>query len=53
MMTYALSREIVASDTTYTQKIQTQWTTDGLGLASLLKQIVLSDPFRYRRGEAP
>jgi len=52
MMTYALSREIVASDASYTQKIQTTWTSDGLGLASLVKQIVLSDPFRSRRGEA-
>ena len=53
MMTYALSREIVASDASYTQKVQDQWTADGFGLASLLKRIVSSDPFRYRRGEAP
>jgi hypothetical protein len=53
LMTYALSREVVATDASYTHEIQKQWTSDGLGLASLLKQIVLSDPFRYRRGEVP
>jgi hypothetical protein len=53
MMTYALSRELVASDVSYTRKIQADWASDGLGLASLLKRIVLSDPFRYRRGESP
>jgi hypothetical protein len=53
MMTYALSREVVASDAMYAEEIQKQWTSEGLGLASLLKQIVLSDPFRYRRGESP
>jgi hypothetical protein len=53
MMTYALSREVVASDAGYKRKIQADWTSDGLRLASLLKRIVLSDPFRYRRGESP
>jgi hypothetical protein len=52
MMTYALSREVGDSDAPYLEQIRSQWTTDGLGLADLLKQIVLNDTFRYRRGEA-
>jgi hypothetical protein len=51
LMTLALSREVVASDATYIADIRTAWTQKGLGLAALLEQIVLSDPFRSRRGE--
>jgi hypothetical protein len=52
LLTYALSRELVGTDTPYLQQIRQNWEEDGLGLAALLKQIVLSDTFRFRRGEA-
>ncbi|HET9931803.1 MAG TPA: DUF1592 domain-containing protein, partial [Polyangiaceae bacterium] len=51
MMTYALSREVVESDAAYLRDIEAQWANDGMGLAALLKRIVLSDAFRLRRGE--
>lgn len=51
LMTYALSREIVASDATYRSEIKNAWTADGLGLAALLRRIVLHESFRSRRGE--
>ena len=53
LMTYALSRELVATDTPYLQQVRTDWAADGLKLAALLKRIVLSDTFRFRRGETP
>jgi hypothetical protein len=52
MLTYALSRKVVASDETYLEQIRDQWAADGMDLSSLLKRIVLSEPFRNRRGEA-
>ena len=52
MLTYALSRQVVASDDAYLEQIRDQWATDGMDLSSLLKRIVQSDPFRNRRGEA-
>jgi hypothetical protein len=51
MLTYALSREVVDSDDAYLQQIRDRWTKDGMDLSSLVKGIVLSDPFRNRRGE--
>jgi hypothetical protein len=51
LMTYALSREIVASDAAYRRQIRDGWTADGLGLAALLRRIVLHESFRSRRGE--
>jgi hypothetical protein len=51
LMTYALSREIVASDASYRRQIEDGWAADGLGLASLLRRIVLHESFRFRRGE--
>jgi hypothetical protein len=51
LMTYALSREIVASDATYVHAIKDAWTADGQGLAALLERIVTHDAFRSRRGE--
>jgi hypothetical protein len=50
-MTYALSREIVASDATYLKTIKSDWAADGLGLAALLRRIVTHESFRLRRGE--
>jgi hypothetical protein len=49
LMTYALSRGVVDSDAPYMKQITDAW--KGGGLQSLLKQIVLNDTFRFRRGE--
>ena len=51
LLTYALSRELVASDTAYLRSIKAAWTADGLGLAALLEHVVTSETFRQRRGE--
>jgi hypothetical protein len=52
MMTYALSRPLGASDQAYLDQIRGTWGTQGWGLKPLLKDIVLNDTFRFRRGEA-
>jgi len=52
LLTYALSREVVATDAAYLDAIRKDWEADGMGLASLLERIVLSEPFRNRRGES-
>ncbi len=49
LMTYALSRGIVDSDQPYLQQIRTRW--NGGNMRDLLKQVVLNDTFRFRRGE--
>jgi hypothetical protein len=51
LMTYALSRELAQADETYVQAIRTSFEQDGASLGSLLEHIVLSEPFRNRRGE--
>jgi hypothetical protein len=51
LMTYALSRELGPSDDPYVNQIQTSWATQGWGLKALMKDIVLNDTFRKRRGE--
>jgi hypothetical protein len=51
LMTYALSREVVVSDTAYVKSIREGWAKGNMGLAALLREIVLSEPFRNRRGE--
>jgi hypothetical protein len=51
MMTYALSRSLADSDTPYLTQIRTKWAADGYGLKALLKDIVLNDTFKFRRGE--
>jgi hypothetical protein len=51
MMTYALSRELGPSDEPYLAQVRTNWAAGGFGLRGLLKQIVLNDTFRFRRGE--
>jgi len=52
MMTYALSRALGPSDQPYLNQIEGTWATQGWGLKPLLKDIVLNDTFRFRRGEA-
>jgi hypothetical protein len=49
MMTYALSRPVVTSDDPYLKQIRDSW--KGGNMKELLKQVVLNDTFRYRRGE--
>jgi len=53
MMTYALSRALSdpGSDTAYLNQVRQTWSTQGWGLKPLLKDIVLNDTFRFRRGE--
>jgi hypothetical protein len=53
MMTYALSRALGDTDQPYLQQIRTQWANpaQGWNLKALLKDIVLNDTFRQRRGE--
>lgn len=51
MMTYALSRHLEATDEPYLNQIRQNWAAGGFGLKGLLKQIVLNDTFRFRRGE--
>jgi hypothetical protein len=53
LLTYALSRELEGSDQPYLEELRARWRQEGLGLAALLEQIILSEPFRSRRGEAP
>jgi hypothetical protein len=52
LLTYALARELIASDQPFLQEIRDEWAASGMRLSTLLEQIVLSEPFRYRRGEA-
>ena len=51
MMTYALSRELTASDQPFLDQVRTTWAGQGWGLKALMKDIVLNDTFRSRRGE--
>jgi hypothetical protein len=51
MMTYALSRALGPSDQPYLNQVRMKWSTEGWGLKALLKDIVLNDTFRFRRGE--
>ncbi len=52
-LTYALGRELVATDQPYLADLRGAWSQQGLTLRALLKLIVLDDTFRFRRGEAP
>lgn len=49
VMTYALSRGVVASDSPYLEKIRQTW--KGGDVKTLLREIVLADTFRQRRGD--
>jgi hypothetical protein len=52
LLTYALGRGVVPSDDGYLAQIRKGWSDAGvLGMKSLMKQIVLNDTFRFRRGE--
>ena len=52
LYTYALGREVQELDTVLMQKLSSNWATRGLTLRNLMKEVVLSDAFRFRRGEA-
>jgi len=51
LMTYALSRSLTATDQPYLNQVRSTWAGQGWGLKPLLKDIVLNDTFRFRRGE--
>jgi hypothetical protein len=51
LYTYALGREVEALDAPTLDGVKARWATRGLTLRNLLKEIVLSDAFRLRRGE--
>jgi hypothetical protein len=53
ILTYALGRNLVDSDTPYTQQIAGSAASpaSGVGLRDLVARVVASDPFRQRRGE--
>lgn len=53
LFTYALGREIDTDvvDAVSMQRLQEKWAGRGLTLRNLMKEIVLSDAFRFRRGE--
>lgn len=53
LFVYALGRELEAYDTPTLQQLQEKWSARGLTLENLMKEIVHSDAFRFRRGEAP
>ena len=53
LFTYALGREVEDLDAATLQSVQTKWAARGLTFKNLIKEVVLTDAFRFRRGEAP
>jgi Protein of unknown function (DUF1592)/Protein of unknown function (DUF1588)/Protein of unknown function (DUF1585)/Protein of unknown function (DUF1595)/Protein of unknown function (DUF1587) len=51
MYTYALGREIESLDAATMQSVQEKWAARGPTFRSLMKEVVLADAFRFRRGE--
>lgn len=54
MLTYALGRDVETAglDAATLQKLNERWGARGPTLKNLIKEVVLSDAFRFRRGEA-
>jgi hypothetical protein len=52
LYTYALGRDVEAFDARSLEYLQGDWTSRGLTIRNLMKEVVLSDSFRFRRGEA-
>ncbi len=52
LLTYALGRTLGEDDAPHLERIREGWEADGLGLWALIERIVLSEPFRMRRGES-
>lgn len=53
LLTYALGRDLESYDAGTLQVLNERWTKRGATLRNLMKEVVLSDAFRFRRGEAP
>ncbi len=51
MLTYALGRGLNEDDETSVDDIRRGWSAGGMRLRDLVERVVLSDPFRKRRGE--
>lgn len=51
MFTYALGRGPTEADLPYLADLDDAFVSDGMKLRKLVKHVVLSEPFRYRRGE--
>lgn len=51
VFTYALGRAPAATDRAYLETIDEDFRAEGLSLRQLMKLVVLSEPFLYRRGE--
>ncbi len=53
LYTYALGREVEDLDAATLEKVRAGWTARGpLTIRNLMKEVVASDAFRFRRGEA-
>jgi hypothetical protein len=52
LLTYALGRDLETYDTATLQVLNERWTKRGPTLRNLMKEVVLSDAFRFRHGEA-
>jgi hypothetical protein len=52
LLSYALGRDLESYDTGTLQLLNARWTKRGPTLRNLMKEVVLSDAFRFRRGEA-
>jgi hypothetical protein len=51
LTTYGLSRALEAGDQPFLDQIRWRWRKQGTSVRALLKAVVLSDTFRFRRGE--
>ncbi len=51
LLTYALGHMVDKAYTPHLDRLMEAWKAKGLKLPALLEQIVLSEPFRFRRGE--
>jgi hypothetical protein len=51
LYTYALGREVEDFDGATLQDVHDKWQARGLTLRNLMKEVVLSSAFRFRRGE--
>jgi hypothetical protein len=51
LFTYALGREIEDYDAQTLAALNASWASRGVTLENLLKEVVVSDAFRFRRGE--
>jgi hypothetical protein len=52
LYTYALGRDLEAYDAASLQSVEASWNSRGPTIRNLMKEVVLSNAFRFRRGEA-